>query len=228
MKITPLTPACLPPGVQLWLRPGAGSALTADGQADGQEDGQVLSAQELVWGEALAPAGRRRYWQSRAAMRQVLAAALDCTPQAVPLRSPPGQPPDLAGGWVSLSHSGDGLLVGYAPRPIGVDLEWAERPLEPGPLARRFFPADECAQLLQLPPAQRRRAFLESWVRKEAAIKWQADGRLASDLVNWHWDGGAAQLTHGRAGWQPQVTLCEREGWLCAAVGDAVERGIWG
>jgi hypothetical protein len=64
-------------------------------------------------------------------------------------------------------------------------------------------------------------------VCKEAAIKWQGDGRLATDLAHWHWDGITAQLRHGRAGWQPPVSLWERDGWLCAAVGDAVDRGIW-
>ena len=211
-------PLIAPP--RYWLRPLAAAAALPE----------LLSAQEQQWCGALPAAVARRYSASRRWLRHCLAEHLGCAPMAVPLQSPPGQAPLLLeqAGWISLSHSRSQLLMAWSAQPIGVDLEWADRPLEPEPLARRFFPADECAQLLQLPPAQRRRAFLESWVRKEAAIKWQADGRLASDLVHWHWDGGAAQLTHGRAGWQPQATLCEREGWLCAAVGDAVEQGIWG
>lgn len=217
MKITPLMSACLPPGVQLWLRPGAGSALTADGQADGQEDGQVLSAQELVWGEALAPAGRRRYWQSRAAMRQVLAAALDCTPQAVPLRSPPGQPPDLAGGWVSLSHSGDGLLVGYAPRPIGVDLEWGHRRLDAAALMQRFFPPQEVAQLAGMAGDQLRLAVLTSWVAKEAVIKWRRRS-LAQELGAWCFDHSSAGLRQLDEGLEVTPAMGSSGGWLWAAV----------
>jgi hypothetical protein len=35
-------------------------------------------------------------------------------------------------------------------------------------------------------------------------------------------------LHHLRRGWRPASVCRLQEGWLCAAVGEAVERGIWG
>lgn len=225
MKITPLTPACLPPGARLWLRPAAGSEPGAVGQAvghvvgqvGGQAGEQVLSPQEIAWGEALAPAGRKRYWQSRAVMRQVLAAALDCSPQVVPLRSPPGQPPELEGGWVSLSHSGEGLLVGYAPRPIGVDLEWRHRRLDGAALMQRFFPAQEVAHLQGLAGDALRQAVLTSWVAKEAVIKWRRRS-LAEELGAWCFDHGSARLRHLIEGLEVTPAMGCSGGWLWASV----------
>lgn len=216
---TPLssTPVSAP---RFWLRPlAAAAALSAE-----------LSAQEQAWCGPLPAAIAHRYTASRRWMRHCLAELLACAPAAVPLCSPPGQAPQLGDqlGWLSLSHSGGQLLLGWSLAPIGVDLESATRPLRPEPLARRFFPAEECGRLLALPEAERRRAFLESWVRKEAAIKWQANGRLADDLALWSWDDRCGQLCHGRDGWRPPVILRQQDGWLCAAVGEAVTQGIWG
>ena len=230
MKITPLTPAappqaslpqgclpqgCLPldcpyPGAQLWWHPLPGAAL----------DG--LTPEELAWGEALAPAGRKRYWQSRAAMRQVLAVALGCAPQAVPLQSPPGQPPDLEGGWVSLSHSGEGLLIGHAPLPIGVDLEWGHRRFDAAALMQRFFPADEQRQLSCLAAEPLRSAVLRSWLAKEAAIKWR-QRTLAAELAHWSFDHGRGVLQHRLE----SITCKPSEGvmgpWRWACVSEAAE-----
>lgn len=205
---------------RFWLRPLAAAAAL----------GVELSAEERQWCVELPEVVAARYAASRRWMRQCLAELLACTPAAVPLLSPPGRAPQLGGqlGCLSLSHSVGQLLLGWSPEPIGVDLEWAERSLWPEPLARRFFPGEECERLLALPAAERRRAFLESWVRKEAAIKWQGNGRLADDLAHWCWDARSSRLCHARAGWRPPVVLRERDGWLCAAVGEAVEQGIWG
>ena len=149
--------------------------------------------------------------------------------ERVPLHSPPGQAPRLAPGFghLSLSHSGDQLLVGWSPRPIGVDLEWSERPLAAAALARRYFPAQESAWLLALEPEPMRRALLKSWVCKEAAVKWQGSS-LAQELRHWCWDASQQRLMHLAQGLQPPVLCCEHNGWLCAAVGEGVSQGIWG
>ena len=190
---------------QLWLLPLHGAALG------------VLSAQEMVWGQALAPLGGQRYWHSRAAMREVLAEVLGCGPAAVPLHSPPGEPPQLEGGWVSLSHSRDGVLLGYAPVPIGVDLERLDRPLDGRALAERFFPREEVEQLRQLPGDRLRLAVLTSWVAKEAAIKWR-QRTLAEELSGWRFDNGDGRLHHQGEGWELTPQLGQGSGWLWAAV----------
>jgi phosphopantetheinyl transferase len=188
-----------------------------------------LSAQEQHWCQGLAPAVRRRYAISRGLLRQRLGALLGMEVAAVPLHSPPGQPPRLGSGagFISLSHSGSGLLLAWSAQPIGVDLEWGQRPLLAEALAQRFFPAPECAQIEAMPAALRKRAVLESWVCKEAAIKWRGSS-LATDLRHWQWDHQHHRLRHQLDGWAPPSSVVEREGWLCAAVGMDVAGAIWG
>ena len=93
-------------------------------------------------------------------------------------------------------------------------------------LARRFFPEPEVVWLLSLEPEDQRRALLESWVCKEAAVKWQGSS-LARDLRHWSWDATQRRLLHLQRGLQPPVVCGERNGWLWAAVGDGVAHGIW-
>lgn len=183
-----------------------------------------LSPQEQDWCARLPASVGRRYGASRALMRERLAEVLACDPLAVSLHSPPGGPPRLApgSGWISLSHSADRLLIGWSPWPIGVDLEDGERRLPAPALAARFFPPQEQRQLAELEPAALRRAVLESWVHKEAAIKWSG-GSLAADLRHWCWDHRRRVLLDLRGSLPPTSHLVERQGWLCATVGEGVE-----
>lgn len=193
------------------------------------EDLDQLTAQERSWCLDLPEAPRGRYGATRALVRRLLAPTLGCGPLDVPLHSPPGQPPRLERdqGWISLSHSGDHLLLAWSPRPIGVDLEASERPLLARALVDRFFPPEERRQLQGLEGAELRRAVLESWVLKEAAIKWRS-GSLAADLRYWNWDHRRRLLMDLRCQ-QAAPHRCElRRSWLCAAVGEAVDRIEWG
>jgi phosphopantetheinyl transferase len=107
-----------------------------------------------------------------------------------------------------------------------VDLEAMERPLLARALVDRFFPPEERRQLQDLEGAELRRAVLESWVLKEAAIKWRS-GSLAADLRYWSWDRRRRLLMDLRCQ-QAAPHRCElRRGWLCAAVGEAVDRILW-
>lgn len=189
----------------------------------------VNSAQELAWSEGLPAALQPRYLISRSLLRQRLAQRLQLAAEAVPLHSPPGEAPGLAPGLghVSLSHSRQQLLLAWSPRPIGVDLEWHHRPVQPASLARRFFPEREWRQLEVMEPALQAAAVLESWVRKEAAIKWQQSS-LARELRHWFWDHERQVLLHLQQGWQPGSCCRRINGWLCAVVGEAASQGIWG
>ncbi|MCP9809751.1 4'-phosphopantetheinyl transferase superfamily protein [Cyanobium sp. HWJ4-Hawea] len=197
----------LEPGPRLWLQPL------------GVVDAEILSSQELAWGGRLAQPGQRRYWQSRAAVRQQLAPLLGCDPAQVPLYSPPGEAPQLLEGcgWVSLSHSGDGLLIGYCPEPIGVDLERADRRLDAVTLLERFYPKEEAAQLRGLGGDSLRLAVLTSWVAKEAAIKWRRRS-LAEELAHWCFDHRQCQLHHRVEGLTLSPRMGLQNGWLWAAV----------
>ncbi|MCU0528364.1 MAG: 4'-phosphopantetheinyl transferase superfamily protein [Cyanobium sp. Prado107] len=185
----------------------------------------ALSAAERSGGSALTPFRRRRYWQSRAALRRWLAEVLGCAAASVPLHSPPGCPPRLLGGagWVSLSHSGTGLLLGFSAEPIGVDLEPVDRPLEAAALMRRWFPPEEVAQLCQLSPEPLRAAVLTSWVLKEAAIKWRQRS-LAAELASWRLDHASGQLLHGEDGVRPEARSGTAGGWRWAVVGPGAQQ----
>lgn len=63
-------------------------------------------------------------------------------------------------------------------------------------------------------------------MRKEAAIKWRGSS-LASDLRHWHWDRERGVLLQLCEGLSPECLCRERDGWLCAAVGEAVGSGLW-
>lgn len=191
-------------------------------------DPWALSQAELAWSAALPPPVQHRYRTSRHLLRCRLAGCLGLLPEAVPLHSPPGQAPRLAEGHgaVSLSHSRELLLLAWSPWPIGVDLEWQQRTIAAESLARRFFPPQEWQQLQRHSPAERAALVLESWVRKEAAIKWQRSS-LATDLRHWHWCAERQRLEHLLESWQPPSALQRRDGWLCAVVGHAAEQAIW-
>ncbi len=205
--------APLPPPPRLWL-----GSLTAP---------LTLSAEERRWGAGLPEARRMTYWASRSRLRSWLAEQLGCAPLAVPLHSPPGRAPRLGdgAGWVSLSHSGDGLLLGYSRQPIGVDLESLHRPLAVEGLIRRFFPPQEVAQLERLPAEERRQAVLCSWVLKEAAIKWQGTA-LATDLRHWQLDHGSGRLHHGALALAPECRTAQTPSWRWAVVGAGAGRAL--
>jgi phosphopantetheinyl transferase len=194
--------------LQLWLLPLRGG------------DPACLSARERSWSEALGEARARSYRCSRALLRQLLSVELGVEPSRVPLHSPPGLPPRLGEGfgWISLSHSGDGLLIGYSREPIGVDLEPVRRPLDAAALMRRFYPQQERAQLEGLSGDALRAAVLTSWVLKEAAIKWR-HRTLAAELRQWVYNHVSGQLRHLGDGVQPDCQSGVWKGWRWAAVG---------
>lgn len=194
---------------QLWL-----SSL------EGGDPG-CLSSDERSWGLALPDRQRSRYFQSRALLRRQLAELFGCAGAEVPLHSPPGQPPLLGAGlgWVSLSHSGAGLLIGYSGSPIGVDLESTARPMEPAGLMRRFYPEKEQAQLRDLTGVELRRAVLNSWVLKEAAIKWR-HRTLAAELAQWCYDHSSGSLLNLSDGAKPDHSSDLQLDWRWAAVGE--------
>jgi phosphopantetheinyl transferase len=209
-----------PARVLLWL-----GQLDSGGTLPQTEE---ISADEWSWSQDLSPARRRDYCCSRARLRVWLADLWNCAPLAVPLLCPPGQPPRLSGdqAFISLSHSGNGLLLGLSAEPIGVELEAAARPLAADALMRRFFPPAEVRQLQRLEGTARRQAVLTSWLLKEAAIKWRRRS-LAAELAEWQLDHGTGQLRQLRLGLEPEG----RSGWLgpwgWAAVGAGVARAQW-
>jgi 4'-phosphopantetheinyl transferase len=138
---------------------------------------------------APAPAGHppadqlHLHWLARApgersagGLRQVLAGylgdtALDARIDVGAHGRPELAPPHAALRF-SLSHCGPWLLVAVAVgvQP-GVDLEATRPRPNAARLARRYFDADEAAELLALPAAARELRFYQGWTAREAVLK---------------------------------------------------------
>jgi 4'-phosphopantetheinyl transferase len=115
------------------------------------------------------------------AIRPLLAAALSCPPDALPLSRDASGRPRLGSPFerfdASWSHSGERLLLALGEAmELGVDIER----LRPRPrmreLARRFFHADEVAWLLGQDEAWMQTAFVRLWCAKEAVLKAHGQG----------------------------------------------------
>jgi len=75
------------------------------------------------------------------------------------------------------SHSGDLALFAFAMDcEVGVDVEAIRPMLDIENVAKRFFCAEETAELMSLPAGQREHGFFLCWTRKEAYIKATGDG----------------------------------------------------
>ncbi|WP_052736505.1 4'-phosphopantetheinyl transferase family protein [Aquincola tertiaricarbonis] len=139
-----------------------------------------LSPDEAQRASRLVFPALRRAWQAaRALQRAVLGAYLDCPPQRLRFRPGPGGKPLLAGGALAfnLSHSGDAVLLGITRGlACGVDLEALRPSLADTALAEACLGPQERRAWHRLRPAQRPRALLQAWTRKEAWLKCTGQG----------------------------------------------------
>ncbi|MFH8621020.1 4'-phosphopantetheinyl transferase family protein [Streptomyces vietnamensis] len=124
---------------------------------------------------------RDRFVSSRVLLRAVVAGRLGLTTTEVSLR----QSCSTCGGGhgpvkvvdasppleVSLSHTGDRVVVAVSGSPVGVDIERI-RPLEDVErmMAVALSP-EERRSVAALPPSERSAAVLAAWTRKEAVLK---------------------------------------------------------
>jgi 4'-phosphopantetheinyl transferase len=126
---------------------------------------------------------RLRWSRSRELLRRLLGAYLERGPEAIEFaEGPHGKPAITDGDGIefNLSHSGSLVVVAVASgNPLGVDVEAEREVREPLAIAGRVFGAEEAERLRSLPEADRRREFLRSWVRYEAALKCRG-GRLGA------------------------------------------------
>lgn len=132
-----------------------------------------LSREERARLERLTGAARARFAASHGAMRQILGSYLGCAPADVPVEARSGEPPRLLGFELSLAHCEGLALLAVALRPVGVDVEAIDHVAseELAELAAATLTRAEARRLRRLPPEARARAWLRSWVRKEAVLK---------------------------------------------------------
>jgi phosphopantetheinyl transferase len=77
----------------------------------------------------------------------------------------------------SMSHSAATALYAFTRTgDVGVDVEVRRRPIDAVAIATRTFGPTEARRLEGLPPADREREFLRSWVRHEATLKYVGSG----------------------------------------------------
>jgi 4'-phosphopantetheinyl transferase len=133
-------------------------------------------------------ADRWRFVVGCVVSRLVLASRLGIPADRVPLDrrcetcgAPHGRP-RLQGDRItfSVSHSGDRVAVGFIQDAlIGVDVEAVQRSFRPEEMSDAVLAPMEQAELARYPAAERPRAFLSYWTRKEAMLKATGAGLTA-------------------------------------------------
>jgi 4'-phosphopantetheinyl transferase len=147
-----------------------------------RDDVPALADGEIhVWSLRIehAPDARTVGIGARAELERLLCAYADLTTPPLIERGEHGKPfaPALGDLEFNLSHAGSDVLLAFArAQPLGVDLERVDRRLASGPLARRFFAAEEAAALARVPAHLQQMSFMQLWTRKEAVLKALGQG----------------------------------------------------
>jgi 4'-phosphopantetheinyl transferase len=161
--------------VNLWVLRVAGVDLV-------RLDQSVLDPRESEYAATLETPGHRlRYTLGHVALRQFLGQYLDLPPERIAYvrepcphcgaphgRTAVHQPPRKV--HLSLSMSGDVVLIGIASAPLGVDVEVLPRPQTISEVSQLLHPAER-AEIRAAAPSQQAMAFTRLWVRKEAYLK---------------------------------------------------------
>jgi len=149
------------------------------------DPGAEREAWTVLTPEERARANRLRQYRdralrvrTRALVRRVLATYLQVAPQDVAIATRPDGKPEVAGGdtrrWprFNVSHSGTvALMAVSASHEVGADVERVRADVLWRDIADEFFSPAEVDVIGHVPRADRRRAFFDCWVRKEAYLK---------------------------------------------------------
>jgi 4'-phosphopantetheinyl transferase len=118
----------------------------------------------------------RRFIVSHAVLRTLLGRATGVPAREVKFRAQPGVKPVLQAGpdrpiHFSLSRSEELVVIGFAPRPLGVDVERLGKTFDVGTLGKYVLSRCEQEGFRRLSSADRPEAFLRCWTQKEAYLK---------------------------------------------------------
>jgi 4'-phosphopantetheinyl transferase len=123
-------------------------------------------------------ADRRRITVTRALLRTLLGRYLDAAPKSLDFEYNKFGKPALAGSQnprglhFNVAHSGNWSLLAFGlAAHLGVDVEHLHVDRNVEYLAKAVLSPSQYASSLALPDAERKRAFLEAWTRKEAIVK---------------------------------------------------------
>jgi phosphopantetheinyl transferase len=123
------------------------------------------------------PSGDRE--EAGRALREILAAYLEASPDTIWIVSGEHGKPELVDGALrfNLSHSGDLALVAVArERDVGVDVERIDARRDGLALAARALDPDGAAAVRAAPATDRAVVFHRWWVRREAVAKCAGTG----------------------------------------------------
>ncbi len=152
---------------------------------------------------------RESFTLARGALRTILGLYLNIDPKQVQFAYGAHGKPALdpvCNLCFNASHSGDLAVFAFAlDCELGVDMELVRRLDDLKQIARRFFCAEEVAELLSLNPEEQQQAFFQCWSRKEAYIKATGEG-LSAALDTF------------------QVSLLPTQGAAMIQIGGSVER----
>ncbi|MCR8538774.1 MAG: 4'-phosphopantetheinyl transferase superfamily protein [Prochlorococcus marinus CUG1439] len=173
-----------------------------------------IALQEKKWIKKLSKNRAKQYEHSRGYVREALSHILEIPALEIPLKSPPGLPPELPSemGYVSFSHCKDVLLIGWSMQNIGVDIERSDRRFESKKILNGFFSSNEKKTLKDLNDNEINSEVLKLWVRKEAAIKWQK-GSIFNDLSKWNFILGTNILENKYEGVNLKSFFINYEHW---------------
>lgn len=184
----------------------------------------LLSPDEIERANRLVlPPHRRRFVLARGLLRRTLATAAGCDPATLRFSRGTDGKPSLIDHQLefSLSHSQDGLLIALAwDAVVGCDLESVRSSPEAMAIAGRWF--TDAEQQAIAASADRDRAFLSCWVRKEAVLKALGTGlQIPLDFTvgPGRPDGAEGRVTvKARDCWLVDVTLSP--GWVAAVAAE--------
>ena len=135
-----------------------------------------LSAAERERADAIRhPSAKAQSITGRARLRELLAAYLRCSPQAVVIEARPDGKPVLCdphgGLHFNLSHTHDAWAVVLGRIDVGIDLEGLRPIAGAAALVQRYFHETEAAQFHALPTELQTEGFFRGWTLKEAVLK---------------------------------------------------------
>ena len=125
---------------------------------------------------------RSRFMAGRAVLRDLAGEYVNRRPESLEFTYGPNGKPLLVGSNLpahihfNVSHSGDVILVAFARRDVGVDIEKRRNNTDCKTIARRFFGTLEIEGLDGMPRRLAMNAFYRCWTRKEALVKAMGGG----------------------------------------------------
>jgi 4'-phosphopantetheinyl transferase len=166
------------------LAEGAVHVWRADLEAVTDDLLELLSCEEEARAARFLAERDRRLWgRAHGVLRAMLGRYLETDPRTPRLVvGSHGKPAldDAAGPArlsFNLSHSGQLALFAFTETgPVGVDVEFARRPIDEVAMATRTFGGAEAERLAGLDAATREWEFLRLWVRHEAELKFRGTG----------------------------------------------------